>query len=166
MAAGRPPVLVVGVGSELRCDDAVGRHVVARIADRGLAGVEVLGVHQLAPELAADLDGRALVVFVDAAVDVGTVTVRPVSAASASASSHHLDPAGLLRLAEVLGWAPRQALAVHVPVHDLRLGTELSPRGRAAAARAVEVVVRLVATALEKLPTTPGDVPAQVSGSA
>ena len=166
VAGGRLPLLVVGIGSELRRDDAIGRHVAAQVAARGVADVEVLGVHQLTPELAADLEGRELVIFVDAAVDVDTVTVRRVSSATASASTHHLDPAGLLRLADVLGWTPRRALAVHVPIHDLRLGTELSPHGRAVAARAVEVVDFLVATALEELASRSGGVEVQVSGSA
>jgi hydrogenase maturation protease len=166
VAGGRPPLLVVGTGSELRCDDAVGRHVAAEVAACGVADVEVLGVHQLTPELAADLEGRELVIFVDAAVDVDTVTVRRVSSATASVSTHYLDPAGLVRLADVLGWSPRAALAVHVPVHDLRLGTELSPRARAVAAQAVEVVDSLVATALEELSTTSGGVEVQTSGSA
>jgi hydrogenase maturation protease len=165
-AGGRPRLLVVGIGSELRCDDGVGRHVAAHVAAHGAVDVEVLGVHQLTPELAADLEGRELVVFVDAAVDVDTVTVRRVSPAAASASTHHLDPAALLRLADVLGWAPRRALAVHVPAHDLRLGTELSPRGRTVAARAIEVVDGLLATALAEPATTPGGVEAQVSGRA
>ena len=158
------PLLIVGIGSELRCDDAVGRHVAAEVAARGIADVEAVGVHQLTPELAADLAGRELVIFVDADVSVDTVTVCRVSSATASAASHHLDPAGLIGLADVLGWAPRRAVAVHVPVHDLGLGTELSPRGRAVAAQAVEVVAGLVAAALESRPV-PAASP-QVSGSA
>jgi hydrogenase maturation protease len=165
-AGDRPRLLVVGIGSELRCDDAIGRHVAAHVAARAALDVEVLGVHQLTPELAADLEGRELVIFVDAAVDVDTVTVRRVSAGGTSASTHHLDPNGLVRLANVLGWAPRRALAVHVPAHDLRLGTELSPRGRVVAARAVEVVDDLLSTALGEPSWTPGGVAAQVSGRA
>ena len=165
-AGGRPALLVLGTGSELRRDDALGRHVAAQVAADGVAEVEVLSVHQLTPELAADLEGRALVIFVDAAVDVDTVTVRRVRPATSSASTHHLDPAALLRLADVLGWVPGRALAVHVPAHDLGLGTELSPRGRAVAAEAVEVVAGLLATARDPGSTTPGSVEAQVSGSA
>ncbi len=165
-AGGRPRLLVVGTGSELRCDDAVGRHVASEIAAQGFADVEVLGVPQLTPELAADLEGRELVIFVDAAVDVDTVTVRRVSCGTASASTHHLDPAGLLRLAEVLEWAPRTVLAVHVPVHDLGLGTELSPPGRAVAVRAAEIVADLLAAALAEPSPTSGRAEVQVSGSA
>ena len=50
--AGRAPVLVIGVGSELRRDDAVGRRVVERLETDGLGAVEVRSLHQLTPELA------------------------------------------------------------------------------------------------------------------
>jgi hydrogenase maturation protease len=129
---------VIGVGSELRTDDAVGRRVADAVAARALPGVEVVSVHQLTPEVAAELAGRALVVFVDASVDVDEVTVRtlpPVVGDAAEAMTHHLDPAGLLALAARLGWSPAAARVVHVPAADLGFGTEASP----AAARAIEV---------------------------
>jgi hypothetical protein len=61
--AHRAPVLVVGVGSELRSDDAAGRHVATEVAAELTAGtaapaparrhrddVEVRSVHQLTPD--------------------------------------------------------------------------------------------------------------------
>jgi hydrogenase maturation protease len=139
----RPPVLVVGVGSELRSDDAAGRRVAEAVDGLGFDGVETRSVHQLTPELASELEGRRLVVLVDAAVDVEEVTVRSPSASEAGAASHHLDPGALLALAAWLGWAPDAALVVHVPVVDLGLGTALAPETLLAVGRAVEVVAGL-----------------------
>jgi hydrogenase maturation protease len=141
----RGSVLVVGVGSELRNDDAAGRRVAEAVGALGLGGVETRSVHQLTPELASDLEDRRLVVLVDAAVDVEEVTVRSPSASGAGAASHHLDPGALLALAARLGWAPDAAVVVHVPVVDLGLGTALSPGTLVAVDRAVEVVAGLVA---------------------
>jgi hydrogenase maturation protease len=155
----RPPVLVVGVGSELRSDDAAGRRVAEAVDGLGLDGVETRSVHQLTPELAPDLEGRRLVVLVDAAVDVEDVTVRSPSVSEAGAASHHLDPGALLALAARLGWAPDAATVVHVPVVDLGLGTALAPETRLAVRRAAEVVAGLVAGAGDQDAASPEPTP-------
>jgi hydrogenase maturation protease len=142
---GRPPLLVVGIGSELRRDDAAGRRVAEAIAGRGFDDVEVRSVHQLTPELAVDLDARELVVFVDAAVDVAELMVRELPGGVADApGSHHVDPPALLALATCMGWAPRRAAVVHIPVIDLDLGTELSPATWKQVELAVTTVVDLL----------------------
>jgi hydrogenase maturation protease len=135
-------VLVIGVGSELRSDDAAGRRVAEAVGERALSGVEVRSVHQLTPELAAEFVGRQLVVVVDADVRATEVAVRPVAAdGGAGVMTHHLDPAALLTLASWLGAPPGEVVVVSVPTHDLGLGTELSEPTRAAVATAVDVVV-------------------------
>jgi hydrogenase maturation protease len=134
-------VLVIGVGSPVRTDDAAGRVVAEQVGLLGLPGVEVASLHQLTPEVAARLAGRRLVVFVDAAVDVAEVTVTPLAIdASGRLVTHHLGAAGLLRLAADLGWAPDAATLVRVPASDLGIGTELSP----AAATLVDTAVAKV----------------------
>jgi hydrogenase maturation protease len=139
------PVLVVGVGSELRGDDAAGRRVAEAVAARGLEGVEVRSMHQLTPELAPELEGRRLVVVVDAALDVEELTLRTLPDEPAGAvGSHHLDPGTLLALAARLGWMPERAVVVHVPVRELGLGTDLAPETREVVGRATEVVAGLV----------------------
>ncbi len=141
----RAPVLVIGVGSELRRDDAAGRRVAERVSARELPDVEAMSLMQLMPELAADLVGRTLVVFVDASVEVEEVTVVEVHGSAADAAfSHHLDPPTLLALAERLGSPPAAALTVHVPATDLGLGTRLSPAAGRAVERAVDIVGDLV----------------------
>ena len=56
--------LVIGYGNRLRSDDGAGPRVAERLASDGVA---VRVCDQLVPELADDLKGRAVVVFVDAA---------------------------------------------------------------------------------------------------
>ncbi len=138
-------MLVVGVGSLLRTDDAVGRVVAERLEALHLDGVEVLSVHQLTPELAPGFAGRRLVVVVDAAVDVDVVSIDPIEIdASGELMTHHLGPAGLLSFAAKLGWRPDRAVAVRVPVRDLEVGTELSLQGAALVERALTEVLVLV----------------------
>ena len=63
------PVLVLGYGNILRTDDGIGWRVAECLADDPrLAGVSVIGCHQLTPELALDLSQASLAILVDAAV--------------------------------------------------------------------------------------------------
>jgi hydrogenase maturation protease len=140
-------VLVIGVGSLLRTDDAVGRVVVERLEALHLDGVETASVHQLTPELAPGLAGRRLVVIVDAAVDVDVdvVSVSPIEIdGSGELMTHHLGPGGLLSFAAKLGWRPERAVAVRIPVRELGVGTELSAQGSALVEQALTEVLALV----------------------
>ena len=132
---------MVGVGSPLRTDDAVGRVVADRLGDLGLPGVQTQVVHQLAPELAAEWLGRRLVILVDADVDVTAPALRSVGRpAGSGAMSHHVDPAALLGLASLLGEPPDALEVLSLPVGDLALGTELSEAADAVAERAVALL--------------------------
>lgn len=138
-------MLVIGVGSLLRTDDAVGRVVADRLAALHLDDVEVVSVHQLTPELAPEFAGRRLVVLVDAAVDTDAVSVRPIEIDdSGELMTHHLGPAGLLSFAARLGWRPEGAVAVRIPVRDLAVGTALSRQGEALVEQALTEVLVLV----------------------
>lgn len=101
---------------------------------------------QLTPELAVELAGRRLVVFVDAAVGVDVVAVDHLEPQAATPSTtHHLDPRGLLVLCHHLGDPPAAAVAVSVPARDLRIGTELDPATEHDVTEATRRVLRLVA---------------------
>ncbi|MFO8076901.1 MAG: hydrogenase maturation protease [Actinomycetota bacterium] len=139
----RPPVLVLGYGSELRRDDAAGRIVAEALAERALPGVEARPLHQLTPEVAEDLSGRT-VVFVDATVTREAVDVVALEPGDGRGPmTHHVDPRGLLDLAASLDGPATAAWVVHIPAHDLGLGTELSARARAGVEEAVEHIVAL-----------------------
>ena len=140
-----PRALVIGYGSDLRGDDAAGRAVADAIDAMDLPGVVVRSQPQLAPELALDMAGRDVVVFVDADVDAQDVTVASVDAApGATVMTHHGDPAALLAMVPSVGDPPAAAFVVSIPAHDLGLGTEMSDRTRIAVATAVEIVAGLV----------------------
>lgn len=137
-------VLVIGFGNDLRADDGAGRVVAAAIEARSLPGVTVRSQSQLTPELALEVAGRDLVVFVDADVDAPTVAHRRVEPGSGgSVMTHHGDPAGLLALVPTVGEPPGEAIVVSIPASDLGMGFELSPRTAAAVDDAIELIVRL-----------------------
>lgn len=137
--------LVIGYGSDLRGDDAAGRRAVERVADRGLPGVRVLSLAQLAPELAEDLTTCGRAVFVDASVSDTAVTVRSVAPAPPSwRLTHSVAPSSLLALAAAMGHAPA-ADVVTIPAVDLGLSLQLSPATAAHVDEAVERIVALCA---------------------
>jgi hydrogenase maturation protease len=167
--------LVVGYGNPLRRDDAVGHHVVDRLAaDPRLDRCRLLARHQLTPELAEDVAGAGLVVFVDARMAPGRpgrIWVERVTdddaspAGGASSSSHHVDPVTVLGLAErVYGRCPA-AVLVSVSAGSVDLGEGLTPAVDAAVAPAAETVASLSANVGRILPRN-GNNPGSVRGGA
>lgn len=135
-------VLVLGYGSDLRRDDGAGRVAAEAVAARDLPGVTARALHQLTPELAEDLAGTQ-VIFVDATVARRTVDLTELAAGDGTGPmTHHADPRGLLDLAAALGAPAAGAWLVHIPAHDLGLGTGLSD---ATAGFVDEAVARIVA---------------------
>ena len=137
--------LVIGYGNDLRSDDGAGRWVAQQIDDRGLDGIAVRSVAQLTPELALEIAGRSVVVFVDASVAVRELTIDEV-AASARASTvmtHHGNPADLLRLVDQVGAQPGSAHVVSIPASNLEMGFEFSAETHAAAEAAVQRIIDL-----------------------
>ncbi len=143
-------VLVVGYGNGLRSDDGVGPAVAARLLDDPrLGGADVQTAHQLTPELALDASHVALLVLVDAAVDVpaGEVAVRrldPAAVSTGEVMTHHVDPAGLAGLARELWGASPAVVVVSVGVASLDVGDRLSPVVEAAVPRAADAVVAVI----------------------
>ncbi len=138
----RPPVLVIGYGNDLRTDDGAGRWVADRIDALHLPDVEVRSIMQLTPEIALDVVDRRLVVFVDASLEADEVTVGDVGPPpDATVTTHHGDPASLLRMGATLGRPPSRATLVSVPARDLGMGSRFSPSTERAAREAVDLIV-------------------------
>lgn len=144
----RRPV-VIGYGNGLRGDDAVGPLAAeAMAADVRFAGVTVLSVHQLTPELADDVAVATMLVVVDAIVDgasPGMVrTARIDTENGGTPFTHHVSAGTILGLAQLLhGYAPA-GTAVTVSVADLDGDGGLTPAVAAAVPQVVELVAGLV----------------------
>ena len=139
--------LVIGYGNGLRSDDGAGPRVAELLAKAD--DVAVLVRHQLVPELADDLRGRDVVVFVDAATTQapGVVATRRLTAtqtAQAPGLTHHCDPEALLLLAERLYGARPRAFLVTLGASSFALGEGLSPPVAAALPVAAAAIRRLL----------------------
>ncbi len=90
---------MIGYGSPIRGDDAIGPLVADQLIDEfDSSEVNVISRHVLTAELAADLQSAELVIFLDASTDgdLGEVTCRPLQPDKSSMHSmqHFLNPAG------------------------------------------------------------------------
>jgi hydrogenase maturation protease len=99
--------LVIGYGSPIRGDDAVGPLVADRLVEQGVPqGVTVMARHILTAELVSDIAANDLVIFLDAGVEgePGELRCRPLrpDRAAVSTMAHFLDPRELLAWCQAL----------------------------------------------------------------
>lgn len=149
-------ILLIGYGNDLRRDDGAGL-ILAEILEQAWqsqrVAVKRLSVHQLMPELAAEIAQPEVTaaVFVDARVIAPEevdprVQMQPLRVETQSPSlGHHLDPTTLLIYAEWLyGWRP-PAWLITVPAIDFGYGEGLSQSTQQALVAAQAVSVELLA---------------------
>jgi hydrogenase maturation protease len=156
--------LVIGYGNTLRSDDGVGQLVAQKIANSHLSGVRSLYLHQLTPELAAELAEVELVIFVDAtfaaiplcgccrtaqrlagseiAPDVRVSPLQPLS--SIEIKSHTSDPRMLLNLTQTLYNHCPKAWWVTIPGENFELGETISPLARRGITQALRQIDSLI----------------------
>ncbi len=123
-------ILVIGYGSPLRSDDVVGQQIAEAVAAWKIPHVQAIALHQLTPELAEQLAGVEMVIFVDAypasTAEQG-VQVRPLQVGnSAITTGHWCEPPELLAITEALYGSHPQAWWVMVPGIDFELGQNCS----------------------------------------
>lgn len=125
-------VLVIGCGNNLFGDDALGPLLAETIGDLGRPGVLALAVHELTPELAAPIAATGRVIFVDASLHDGDVTVTPLAPATNGDTglNHALTPAALLALADTAFGRCPPATLILIPGVDFGLGHGLSDCAR------------------------------------
>jgi hydrogenase maturation protease len=143
-------ILVIGYGNLLRGDDAFGQLAVERIRDLiQQPDVQVLCLHQLAPELMEDLSRADLAIFIDAAAsgEPGSITRRDISPqrVTRAAFTHHPTPEALLNGAHALYGRSPDGVMFSVAAGDFTFGAELSFAVAEKMGAVVESVVRLIA---------------------
>ncbi len=144
-------VLIIGYGSPIRGDDAIGPLVADRLEREGVPeGVEVISRHILTAELVADLVEHDRVIFLDAAVDgpPGEVRCRQLApdASAMSTMAHFLDPRELLAWCETLyGQVPETFLVSACGTSFDYANYSLTPDAEAAIEPMIEQVRQLIA---------------------
>ncbi|WP_254030381.1 hydrogenase maturation protease [Planktothrix agardhii] len=68
-------ILIVGYGNPIRGDDGIGQAVITELEQLNLMNVRSLSLHQLTPEVAAEMAEVDTVIFVDASLEGKTVNI-------------------------------------------------------------------------------------------
>ena len=143
--------LVIGYGNTLRSDDGVGPQVAELVAAWQLPEVRSRVVHQLAPELAAEMAEVETVIFVDAAAPDAVLTGVTVSSIDLSGTDpypqrlgHTSDPRSLLFLTQHLYQARPTAYWVLLPTENLDFGEQFSPLAEAGIESALNEIRKIV----------------------
>lgn len=150
-AAANHDVLVIGYGNELRGDDGLGPYIAGRIELRKIPGVRVLRLHQLTPELSADLAAAQAAIFIDAQSHdrgEGSVVRSIEPAAQEMLMTHSFNPQSALAISQILyGRAPPAWMAT-VTGDDFEPGHALSRAALSRADTMVRRIERLIQTVL------------------
>lgn len=141
-------IMVIGYGNDLRSDDGIGQRIAEEIASWQLSNVKSVAVHQLTPDLAADLAKIDLAIFIDACLPVDGWEVQVQSLLPASeidTDCHTGDPRSLLALTQaVYNHCPR-AWWVTIPGYNFELGDRLSPIAETGKAAALSKITQILA---------------------
>jgi len=148
--------IIIAWGNPLRSDDGAGWHVAELLRPRLSQNVRLLQCHQLSPELANEIAGARLVLFIDASVEhaPGTIRFRQciTESSNSNAMTHGVTPSSLLSLSHHLyGARPRHALICSIGAASFAFGEQLSPIvARAADALSNRIAALLLPTAHEQ----------------
>jgi hydrogenase maturation protease len=133
-------ILIIAYGNPLRCDDGIAWRAADALAQKlPDSDVEIVRLHQLAPELAEAAQHHELVVFLDAACmdeaenrHAGVICVREIRAnhgaprKEAGQFTHVYSPEKVLHLAKELYSAAPKAFVITVAGENFDHGDSLS----------------------------------------
>jgi hydrogenase maturation protease len=123
--------LVIGYGNPLRGDDGAGQWVAEQVESWHLDQVRSLALHQLTPEIAADIATAETVIFVDAAspTEPAIAQIQVVSVQAEETPTHwaHFqDPRSLLALTQKVYDTVPPSWWILIPAVDFEFGEHFS----------------------------------------
>jgi hydrogenase maturation protease len=135
--------VVIGIGNELRGDDAAGLEA-ARGAAREHPGLQTVELDGEPSRLLDAWDGVEHAILIDACSGIGEpgevhrfdAASEPLPAALGRGSTHALGLSDAIELARALGRLPARVTVFAVEARNFVAGSEMSPIVREAAARA------------------------------
>ncbi len=133
--------LVIAIGNPLRADDGVAHHVAGL-----LHGAAIRRVHQLAPEIAAEMQNTDTVIFLDAdpAAERPSLDRIAASIETTSSLSHSMSPGTLVAIARRLYGFRGEAWICRLYARDFGTSPEISPEAAAQVAPAAQLVQQLL----------------------
>ena len=146
------PVVVFAVGNPSRGDDAIGPVICGRLAkwleNEGLTErVELIEDFQLNIEHALDLQGRELVLFIDAGQNTPTpfIFARIYPSTATAHTTHALPPEAVLQVyRQMEDKEPPPSFVLCVRGEGFELGADLTPAAMAGIEAAMDLLERLI----------------------
>jgi hydrogenase maturation protease len=134
--------LIYAIGNPLRRDDGVARRVAELL---GAGSWTIQTPRELLPEMVDDVAAAARVIFIDADYTPGGVRLEHLKATCCPGLlSHGLRPCDLLSLTRKLHGFRGEAWLCRVPGEDFEQGEGLSSLAEQNAARAAELLLRIL----------------------
>jgi hydrogenase maturation protease len=127
-------MLIFGYGNPSRGDDALGPLLLEQLQAAGLAGVEFLTDFQLQVEHAMDLEGRELVLFIDAHLTCSPpfAFTQLQAASDRSYTTHAISPAAVLQVyQDIRHRPPPPSFLLGIRGERFELGEGLSTKAQA-----------------------------------
>jgi hydrogenase maturation protease len=129
--------LLIAQGNRLRRDDGVAHAVLERLDPA--SDVEPRAILQLTPEVAEDIAGYEMVIFIDADAGATDLSIEPINQPPpAPALTHVSRPAEVVELSRALFGFSGRAFLCRIPVDDFSPGERLSRRASALAVQAAK----------------------------
>lgn len=146
-------ILIVGYGNPIRGDDGVGQAVITEVEQWNLTNVRSLSLHQLTPEVAAEMAEVDTVIFVDAALEGDTVNIISLEALPSNLFNwgHSLNPRSLLSLTQFLYQKQPQAWLIAIPGDNFELCETLSQKALNGMQEALKIIKNIVNKTPNKL---------------
>jgi hydrogenase maturation protease len=141
-----PSVLVIGYGNSIRGDDGLGPMVATQVEAWNLPQVKSLCLHQLTPEIAAELAIVKFAIFVDASIQTKFLELLPVKLIEKTEIKwgHYLTPESLLGLTQQLYQTVPEAYLISVPGVNFELCDSLSQVAQEGVNQALQEIQQLI----------------------
>ncbi|MBD2483794.1 hydrogenase maturation protease [Planktothrix sp. FACHB-1365] len=139
-------ILIIGYGNPIRGDDGIGQAVIAEVEQWNLANVRSQSLHQLTPEIAAEMAEVETVIFVDAGLEGDSVNITSLEPLPSDLFNwgHSLNPRSLLSLTQFLYQKSPQAWLIAVPGENFELSETLSPKALNGIQEALKIIKNLI----------------------
>jgi hydrogenase nickel incorporation protein HypA/HybF len=162
LTASHDRVIAIGYGNTLRSDDGAGQKLAQILQSWHLPQIRSLCVHQLTPELAAELATAELAIFMDvyyvsnrsAANDLLVIPIDPATYGqypSTRGAGHTADPHSLLYLTDLVYGKTPTAWWILIPAVNFEFGEQLSPLTTTGIVKASQQIQQIISTSMHEL---------------
>lgn len=139
-------ILIIGYGNPIRGDDGIGQAVIAEVEQWNLANVRSQSLHQLTPELSAEMAEVETVIFVDADLGGDHVNISAVEPLPSDLFNwaHSLNPRSLLSLTQFLYQKSPETWLIAIPGENFELSETLSEKALNGIQEALKIIKNLL----------------------